>query len=58
MKPLEAYRVISLSFNELHHFRASIYPNGQSYSHEEIEAQVIAFEALRRMEEQEKEKEN
>ena len=51
MKPLEAYRIISQSLNELHHFRRDIFPNGKSYSQQEIEAQVIAFEALRRMEE-------
>ena len=52
MKPLEAWRIISRCMNELHHFRIDIYPAGKGYSHEETEAQVIAFEALRRMEEE------
>lgn len=51
MKPLEAYAVISRCMTELHEIRKQIYPNGKAYSGEEISAQVIAFEALRRMEE-------
>lgn len=51
MKPLEAYAVISRCMTELHEIRKEIYPKGKAYSQQEISAQVIAFEALRRMEE-------
>ena len=54
MKPLEAYSVISRCITELHQYRKFVYPNTTAYSHEEISAQVIAFEALRRMEEDNK----
>lgn len=49
MKPLEAWRIISGCLNELVNIRASICSKG--YSQEEVEAQVICFEALRKMEE-------
>ena len=52
MKPLEAYRVISRCMTELIQMRQAIYPKGKSYSQEEVSAEVIAFEALRRMEEE------
>ena len=51
MKPLEAYRIISQCMQELHEIRKEIFSAGRAYSHEELTAQVIAFEALRRMEE-------
>lgn len=51
MKPLEAYRIISQCMQELHEIRKEIFPAGRAYSQEELTAQVIAFEALRRMEE-------
>ena len=51
MKPLEAYHVISDCMNELASIRSSIC--GKGYSQEEVTAQVVCFEALRRMEEDE-----
>ena len=53
MKPLEAWRIISGCMNELANIRASIF--GKGYSDEEVTAQVMAFEALRRMQEDGKE---
>lgn len=53
MTPLEAYRVLSSMHHDLAALRIAAYPGSKGYSHEEIEAQVIAFEALRRMEEKE-----
>ena len=52
MKPLEAWSVISRCMHELAFLRIEYYPNGRGYSHEETTAQVIAFEALRRMQEE------
>lgn len=52
MKPLEAYAVISQCIDELHNMRKTLYPTGKAYSDMELKAQVIAFEALRRMEEE------
>lgn len=54
MKPLEAWRIISGCMNELANIRRSLYPQGKGYSQEEIEAQAICFEALRKMEEERK----
>ena len=51
MKPLEAWRIISGCMNELANIRQSVYPQGKGYSQEEIKAQVICFEALRKEEE-------
>ena len=51
MKALEAWRIISGCMNELVNIRQSLYPQGKGYSKEEIEAQVICFEALRKLEE-------
>lgn len=51
MKPLEAWRIVSGCMNELVNIRQSLYTKGKGYSQEEIEAQVICFEALRRMQE-------
>ncbi len=51
MKPLEAWRIISGCMNELANIRQSVYPQGKGYSQEEIEAQVMCFEALRKEEE-------
>ena len=51
MKPLEAWKIISGCINELSNMRKSLYPQGKGYSQEEIEAQAICFEALRRMQE-------
>ena len=53
MKPLEAYAIISQCMDELQRYRQYI-TQGQykGYSEKEIKAQVIAFEALRRMEEE------
>lgn len=51
MKPLEAWRIISGCMDELVNIRQSVYPKGKGYSHEEVEAQVICFEALRKMQE-------
>lgn len=52
MKPLEAWRIISGCMNELSSIRKSMYPQGKGYSQQEVEAQVICFEALRKLEEE------
>jgi len=57
MTPMEAYSVISRVFNELALYRQEYFHNSKGYSKEEVSAQVIAFEALRRMEEEGAEKE-
>lgn len=54
MNPMEAWKIVSGCLSELANIRYSLYPKGQGYSQEEITAQVICFEALRRMEEEEK----
>ena len=51
MTPMEAYSIISRAMTELTYLRQNYYPNGQGWSREETTAQVIMFEALRRMEE-------
>lgn len=53
MTPMEAYRVLSSMHHDLAALRMMVYPGSHGYSSEEITAQVIAFEALRRMEESE-----
>lgn len=50
MKPLEAWHIISSCMNELAGIRAAIC--GKGFSQEEVKAEVITFEALRRMEEE------
>ena len=55
MTPTEAYSVISRAMVELTCLRQQLYPKGQGWSREETMAQVMAFEALRRMEEEEHE---
>lgn len=50
MRPLEAWHIISGCMAELASIRSSIC--GKGYSDEEVRAQVICFEALRRMEEE------
>lgn len=52
MTPLEAWSIISQCMDELVRMRQDAYPNTKAWSHIETEAQVIAFEALRRMEEE------
>ena len=54
MKPLEAWRIISGCMNELANIRQSLYPQGKGYSYEEVKAQVICFEALRKLQEESK----
>lgn len=56
MKPLEAWHIISGCMNELVNMRNAVYPQGKGYSDEEVTAQVMTFEALRRMQEDGKEK--
>ena len=51
MRPMEAYDVIFMCLEELRHMRKGIYPHGMAYCEREVEATVIMFEALRRMEE-------
>lgn len=53
MKPLEAWRIIGGCMNALVNIRQSLYPQENGYSQEEVEAEVICFEALRKMEEEE-----
>ena len=55
MTPNEAYGVISRAMVELTYLRQQFYPSGRGWSREETMAQVIAFEALRRMGEEEHE---
>ena len=52
MKPLEAWRIIIGCMNELVNIRKSLYPQGKGYSQEEVEAEVMCFEALRKLEEE------
>lgn len=58
MSPMEAYHVLSSMHHDLAALRIALIPGSKGYSHKEIEAQVIAFEALRRMEENENESES
>ena len=54
MRPLEAYRILSQCLDELFMFRREYWRADHAikgYSHDELTAQVIAFEALRKMEE-------
>ena len=51
MTPLEAWQIISDCMKELVDIRQS--RGGKGYSQEEAQAEVICFEALRRMEESE-----
>lgn len=53
MTPMEAYRVISQCMSELQTMRKAIFPQGKAYSQDEVKAQVMVFEALRKMEEDE-----
>ena len=53
MTPMEAYSVISRAMTELTQIRQRLYPKGQGWSKDETMAQVIAFEALRRIQENE-----
>lgn len=55
MKPLEAWHIISGCMNELANMRKALYPQGKGYSDEEVTAQVMCFEALRKLEEKESE---
>lgn len=58
MTPLKAWSVISKNLTELYGIRAIARDTQfKGYSADEIEAEVICYEALRRMEEQEKSKE-
>lgn len=50
LTPLEAWHIISSCMNELASIRATIC--GKGFSQEEVKAEVICFEALRRMEEE------
>lgn len=50
MSPLEAWKIICGCMNELAGIRAAIC--GKGFSQEEVTAEVMAFEALRRMEEE------
>ena len=52
MKPLEAWRIISSNMNELERYRQILTNGGKGYSQEEVQAEVMCFEALRRMEEE------
>lgn len=52
MTPMEAWHIISGNLAELARIRNTLLPKSKGYSEEEITAQVIAFEALRRMEEE------
>lgn len=50
LTPLEAWHVISSCMNELVNVRSAIF--GKGFSQEEVKAEVICFEALRRMDEE------
>lgn len=51
MTPMEAWRIISQCMDELVRLRQTAFQKSKAWTHIETEAQVIAFEALRRMEE-------
>ena len=51
MTAKEAYRIISGCMDELVRFRQLEYPKAKGWNHDETTAQVIVFEACRRMEE-------
>ena len=52
MTPMEAYDVIFNCMQELRYIRKELFPKGKAYCDRELEATVIVFEALRRMEEE------
>ena len=53
MKPLEAWRIIGRCMNALVNIIQSLYPQENGYSQEEIEALVMCFETLKKLEESE-----
>lgn len=55
MKPLEAWYIISSCMNELANIRQALYPQSKGYSQEEVQAEVICFEALRKLQEESEE---
>ena len=58
MKPMEAYAVLLRIHTELTHMSQALYPKGKCFSQEELAAILIAFEALRKMEEQDEKSKN
>ncbi len=50
MTPLEAWRIISADLAQLYKMRKAISDTEKGYTSAEVEAEVICFEALRRME--------
>lgn len=55
MSPMEAWRIISQCMQELVRCRQAMYPGSKGWCEQEAKAEVIAFEALRRMEEDKEE---
>lgn len=51
MRPMEAWRIISGIMSELSIMRKSLYAKSKCFCDDEITAMIMAFEALRRMEE-------
>lgn len=51
MKGLEAWEIISANMAELYRIRKTLDPQCKGYSSTEITAEVVCFEALRRMDE-------
>lgn len=47
-----ADRIRNMSDEELANMRNALYPQGKGYSKEEVQAEVMCYEALRRMEEE------
>lgn len=51
MTPMEAWSIISSNMSELLRFRIAVSGNQRAYTEKEMEAEVIAFAALKEMEE-------
>lgn len=56
MTPMEAWHIISANLLNLYKMRRALNNNEKGYTQTEIDAEVICFEALKEMEEREKEK--
>lgn len=56
MTPMEAWHIISGNLLNLYKMRRALNNSEKGYTQTEIDAEVICFEALKEMEEREKEK--
>ena len=50
MTPMEAWSIISANLAHLYKIRRSAYPQFKGYDDADIEAELIAFQALKEME--------